>query len=277
MKQIPSVADGLLQGTAAGGAAGLAVGSPGWFAWLADDAVRSFSFRSPAGAYTARKERRRRGGAYWVAYRTAAGRQHKVYLGKGEELTPERLAEVTAKLAGRISPAVPDASPGRMDHGAGGLLLATKLFVPQPRPDLVPRPRLLTHLDVGLEAGRCSLLSAPAGAGKTSLLAAWLAQLDRPIAWLTLDERDQDPYQVLRYLVAALQTIAPASGREALAWLETPRPPPAEVVVTVLVNDLAALPRPGLLSWTITTWCAPRRSTPRSPSCSSTCRRACIW
>jgi hypothetical protein len=78
MKQIPSVADGLLQGTAAGGAAGLAVGSPGWFAWLADDAVRSFSFRSPAGAYTVRKERRRRGGAYWVAYRTAAGRQHKV-------------------------------------------------------------------------------------------------------------------------------------------------------------------------------------------------------
>ena len=247
MKQIPSVADGLLQGTAAGGAAGLAVGSPGWFAWLADDAVRSFSFRSPAGAYTARKERRRRGGAYWVAYRTAAGRQHKVYLGKGEELTPERLAEVTAKLAGRISPAVPDASPGRMDHGAGGLLLATKLFVPQPRSDLIPRPRLLTHLDVGLEAGRCSLLSAPAGAGKTSLLAAWLAQLDRPVAWLTLDERDQDPHQVLRYLVAALQTIAPASGREALAWLETPRPPPAEVVVTVLVNDLAALPRPGLL------------------------------
>ena len=104
MKQIPSVADGLLQGTAAGGAAGLAVGSPGWFAWLADDAVRSFSFRSPAGAYTARKERRRRGGAYWVAYRTAAGRQHKVYLGKGEELTPERLAEVTAKLAGPHQP-----------------------------------------------------------------------------------------------------------------------------------------------------------------------------
>ncbi|HEX3306767.1 MAG TPA: hypothetical protein VHS32_11020, partial [Streptosporangiaceae bacterium] len=247
MKQIPSVADGLLQGTAAGGAAGLAVGSPGWFAWLADDAVRSFSFRSPAGAYTARKERRRRGGAYWVAYRTAAGRQHKVYLGKGEELTPERLAEVAATLAGRISPAAPGASPGRMGHGAGGLLLATKLFVPQPRPDLVPRPRLLTRLDGGLEAGRCSLLSAPAGAGKTSLLAAWLAQLDRPVAWLTLDERDQDPHQVLRYLVAALQTIAPASGRAALAWLEAPRPPPAEVVVTVLVNDLAALPRPGLL------------------------------
>ena len=59
-----------------------------------------------------------------------------------------------------------------------------------------------------------------AGAGKTSLLAAWVARLDRPVAWLTLDERDQDVGQVLRYLVAALQTFAPACGRAALAWLE---------------------------------------------------------
>ncbi|HET9290774.1 MAG TPA: AAA family ATPase, partial [Actinomycetes bacterium] len=135
-----------------------------------------------------------------------------------------------------------------MDHGAGGLLLlTTKLFVPRPRPDLVPRPRLLTRLDAGLDAGRCSLLAAPAGAGKTSLLAAWLAQLDRPVAWLTLDERDQAADQVLRYLVAACQTIAPACGRRALAWLDAPRPPPPEVVVTELVNDLAALPAPSVL------------------------------
>jgi LuxR family maltose regulon positive regulatory protein len=136
-----------------------------------------------------------------------------------------------------------------MGRGAVGLpLLATKLFVPRPRPDLVPRPRLLARLDAGLEAGRCSLLSAPAGAGKTSLLAAWLAHLDRPVAWLTLDERDQDADQVLRYLVAALQTIAPPGcGRTALAWLDAARPPPPEVVVTGLVNDLAALPAPSLL------------------------------
>jgi LuxR family maltose regulon positive regulatory protein len=235
MAHIPSVADGLLHGTAADAATGLAVGSPAWFAWLADDAARSFSFRSPAGAYTARKERRQRGGAYWVAYRTAAGRQHKVYLGKAEDLSLERLDEAAAALAGRVA-------------GSAGLpLLATKLFVPRPRPDLVPRPRLLVHLDAGLDAGRCSLLSAPAGAGKTSLVAAWLARLDRPVAWLTLDERDQEVGQVLRYLVAALQTIAPACGREALAWLDAPRPPPPEVVVTELVNDLAALPAPGLL------------------------------
>ena len=256
MTQIPSVADGLLQATTAGGVAGLAVGSPAWFAWLADDAARSFSFRSPAGAYTARKERRQRGGAYWVAYRTAAGRQHKVYLGRSEDLTPDRLAEAAATLAGRVAdaepvgdtPTAPGAPPGRRGQGTAGLpLLATKLFVPRPRPDLVPRPRLLARLDAGPGAGRCTLLSAPAGAGKTSLLAAWLAQLDRPAAWLTLDERDQDAGQVLRYLVAALQTIAPACGHGAMAWLDAPQPPPPEVVVTDLVNDLAALPAPGLL------------------------------
>jgi AAA ATPase-like protein len=253
MTQIPSVADGLLQGTVAAGAAGLAVGSPAWFAWLAGDAARSFSFRSPAGSYTARRERRQRGGAYWVAYRTAAGRQYKVYLGKAEDLTPERLDAAAAALAGRVADAagpIGEAAPGPdgVGRGAAGLpLLATKLFVPRPRPDLVPRPRLLARLDAGLDTGRCSLLSAPAGAGKTSLLAAWLAQLDRPVAWLTLDERDQAAGQVLRYLVAALQTIAPASGRGALAWLDAPRPPPPEVVVTALVNDLATLPAPGLL------------------------------
>jgi ATP/maltotriose-dependent transcriptional regulator MalT len=257
MAQIPSVADGLLQGTRTGGAAGLAVGSSAWFAWLADDAARSFSFRSPSGAYTARKERRQRGGVYWVAYRTAAGRQHKVYLGKAEDLTPERLDKVADALARRVTggagpvgeaPPPPARVPGPMGQGAAGLpLLATKVFVPRPRPDLVPRPRLLARLDAGLDPGRCSLLSAPAGAGKTSLLAAWLAQLDRPVAWLTLDERDQAADQVLRYLVAALQAMAPDCGRGVLAWLEAPRPPPPEVMVTSLVNDLAALPAPGLL------------------------------
>jgi hypothetical protein len=124
MAQIPWVTDGRLRGTAGSAAAGVAVGSPGWFAWLADDAARSFSFRSPSGAYTARKERRQRGGTYWVAYRTAAGRQHKLYLGKAEDLSLERLDAAAAALTGRATVAV------------GLPLLATKLFVPRPRPDL---------------------------------------------------------------------------------------------------------------------------------------------
>jgi LuxR family transcriptional regulator, maltose regulon positive regulatory protein len=173
MAQIPSVADGLLQGTRTGGAAGLAVGSSAWFAWLADDAARSFSFRSPSGAYTARKERRQRGGVYWVAYRTAAGRQHKVYLGKAEDLTPERLDKVADALARRVTggagppgeaPPPPARVPGPMGQGAAGLpLLATKVFVPRPRPDLVPRPRLLARLDAGLDAGP---VLAAVGAGR---------------------------------------------------------------------------------------------------------------
>jgi len=179
LAQIPSVADGLLHRTVAGSADGLAVGSPDWFAWLADDSARSFWFQSLSGSYTARKERRRRGGVYWVAYRTVGGRQHKAYLGKADDLTPERLNQVAMALATRVADAtglVGDAagaarSSDPVTETGNDLLLATKLFVPRPRPDMVARPRLLARLDASLETGRCSLLSAPAGAGKTSLLA----------------------------------------------------------------------------------------------------------
>src|ERR687897_326865 len=284
MTQIPSVTDGLLQATTAGGGAGLAVGSPAWFAWLADDAARSFSFRSPAGAYTARKERRQRGGAYWVAYRTASGRQHKVYLGRAEDLTPDRLTEAATTLARRVAaaelvggtPAARDAPPGRAGQGAAGLpLLATKLFVPRPRPDLVPRPRLLARLDAGPGAGRCTLLSAPAGAGKTSLLAAWLAQLDRPAAWLTLDERDQDTGQVLRYLVAALQTIAPACGRGAMAWLASV---PATSSPSCAPPTWASASRRRPRSWAVAWGCAwPRRRWRRWSSAPRAGRPGSSW
>jgi LuxR family maltose regulon positive regulatory protein len=249
MARIPSVANGLLDVGAPDGAAALAVGSPAWFAWLADDAARSFAFRSADGSYTARKEHRGRRGVYWVAYRTARGRQHKAYLGKAEELTPERLTDAAAALAGLVAGSPRVAPPAGANASATPHLplLATKLFPPRPRPDLVARPRLLERLDAGLASARCTLLSAPAGAGKTTLLAAWLARLDRPVAWLALDERDQDPHQFLRYLIAALQTVAPACGRAGLATLDAPPPSPPEVVLTSLLNDLAALPEPCLL------------------------------
>ena len=256
MTRIPVVLDGTLQVAAARESPGVMVGSPAWFAWLSDDSARSFSFRTQAGSFTARKERRQRGGAYWVAYRTVAGRQYKKYLGTFGDLTPEHLADAAAALAARIADATaiasdsataPSGSPGHLARNAAGLLLSTKLFVPRPRPDLVQRPRLLARLDDGLDEGRCSLLSAPAGAGKTSLLAAWVAQLDRPVAWLALDERDQEIHQVLRYLVASLQTIAPECGRAALAMLDAPPAAAPEVVLTSLVNDIAALPGRALL------------------------------
>jgi class 3 adenylate cyclase len=126
-------------------------------------------------------------------------------------------------------------------------LLATKLYIPRARPTLLLRPRLLARLDASLAGGRYTLLSAPAGAGKTSLLATWLARVGRPVAWLALDEHDHDAHQLLRYLIAALQIVAPSCGRTALAWLDAPPSPPPETILTPLVNDLAALPAPCLL------------------------------
>ena len=84
------------------------------------------------------------------------------------------------------------------------ILLQTKLFVPQTRPYLVPRRRLYDKLDDGLN-GRVTLISAPAGYGKTTLVAAWLQPLGQMAAWYSLDEYDNDPGRFIRYFVAAWQ------------------------------------------------------------------------
>ncbi len=89
-------------------------------------------------------------------------------------------------------------------------ILATKLFIPPPRPGIVLRPRLIERLNEGLSLGRkLTLISAPAGFGKTTLVSEWVAGCEQPVAWLSLDEGDNDPARFLTYLVAALQTIAP--------------------------------------------------------------------
>ena len=88
-------------------------------------------------------------------------------------------------------------------------ILATKLYVPPPRPRAVPRSRLIAQLNEGLASGcRLSLISAPAGFGKTTLVSEWVAGCKRPVAWLSLDEGDNDPTRFLTCLVAALQTPA---------------------------------------------------------------------
>jgi LuxR family maltose regulon positive regulatory protein len=127
-------------------------------------------------------------------------------------------------------------------------LLTTKLHMPPVSPKLVPRSRLIQQLEEGLHLGhRLTLATAPAGFGKTTLLSDWLRQTDRPVAWLSLDDGDNDPTRFLAYLVAALQRIDSAIGQTAQAMLQDPQTPPLEPLLTSLVNDIAATPHPFIL------------------------------
>ena len=122
-------------------------------------------------------------------------------------------------------------------------ILATKLYIPPPRPKIVLRPRLIERLNEGLSAGRkLTLISAPAGFGKTTLVSEWVAGCGRPVAWLSLDEGDNDPACFLAYLVAALQTIAANIGKGVLAILQSPQPPPIESILTILLNEITTIP-----------------------------------
>src|SRR5215468_3969556 len=118
-------------------------------------------------------------------------------------------------------------------------ILATKLYVPPRRPNLVLRPRLIDRLNEGLHR-KLTLISAPAGFGKTTLVSEWLAGCARPAAWLSLDEGDNDPARFLTYLIAALQTIAPTLGKGVVGALQSPLPPLAEPILTTVLNDITA-------------------------------------
>jgi LuxR family maltose regulon positive regulatory protein len=126
-------------------------------------------------------------------------------------------------------------------------VLATKLYIPPPRPNIVLRPRLIERLNKGLPSGHTpgvTLISAPAGFGKTTLVSEWVADCERPAAWLSLDEGDNDPTRFLTYLVATLQTIAGNIGEGVLAVLHAsqPQPPPTESILTELLNEITAIP-----------------------------------
>ena len=122
-------------------------------------------------------------------------------------------------------------------------LLLTKLYIPPPRPNTVLRPRLVERLNEGMH-GRLTLVSAPAGFGKTTLISEWLAGCERPVAWLSLDAGDGDPARFLAYLASALQTIDENYGKGLLAVLNTPQPqpPPIESLLTGLLNEISTIP-----------------------------------
>jgi LuxR family maltose regulon positive regulatory protein len=119
-------------------------------------------------------------------------------------------------------------------------LLTTKLYLPPPRPGLIPRLRLSERLDAGA-ASTLMLVSAPAGFGKTTLLAEWLASATgtRRVAWVSLDRGDNDPVGFWRYVIAALGTAEPGIGATELALLAAPQPPSIQLLLTSVLNDLA--------------------------------------
>ena len=119
-------------------------------------------------------------------------------------------------------------------------LLTTKLYVPPVPPDLVPRPRLIQRLNAGFHR-KLTLLSAPAGFGKTTLLSEWVSGCGRPVAWVSLDKGDNDPARFWAYFIGALQTIHKGLGETVLAAFQAPQPPPIESMLTSLINEITAI------------------------------------
>ncbi len=146
-------------------------------------------------------------------------------------------------------------------------LLSTKLYIPRVRPGLVSRPRLIERLNAGLLwendtfARKLTIISAPAGFGKTTLLAEWVqdarGKMDREklsrilhpsrVAWLSLGESDNDATRFWAYFVTALQTVCANVGETALETLKSPQAPPAQVLLTALINEIAEIPDSFLL------------------------------
>jgi LuxR family maltose regulon positive regulatory protein len=236
---------------AAGASLPVRVGSPRWYAWLVDSS--GFIFQGEAGHFTARRELRR-GNPYWYAYRSRGGKFSKTYLGKSTALTQERLEQACARLAGQA--ALPR-SPGPCDSAewmsalnsprAGAIASAeagtalslmplTKIHPPALPRKLVPRPRLTRRINAPI-----TLLTAPSGFGKTTLLNEWRQSCGMPVVWVSLDANDNHPWRFWATVTAALQTIDPSLGQDLL-----PHPPPLSPVdlsenVVSLTNAIVRL------------------------------------
>jgi LuxR family maltose regulon positive regulatory protein len=228
--------------------------SPTWLAWVSQ--ISSFAFHGRNGSYTAWKERKQRGEGYWYASARIGGKMTKRYLGRDIDLTLPRLEQVAQELrlhtpdtlgekdrSHHVTEQQGDSPAGRkiitsaLTLSQADPLLATKLHVPQPRPHLVHRPRLIQRLEQGRQRALI-LLSAPIGFGKSTLLADWLAARAIPVAWLSLEPQDNEPERFLSYLLAALQTYDPHLNTARQVLHHPLHPPLMEAVLTLLINDL---------------------------------------
>ncbi len=228
------------------------VGTSAWYDWL--EHYTAFTFVDSVGTFHARKQGDGVDDLKWKAYRTRSGKLYRVHLGQSDELLLERLLVAARMLAGepspvesvKVSPEETIVSMHVMPETAANLgspssLMRTKLYQPRSRSDLISRARLLELLNEGL-SGNVTLVCAPAGFGKTTLLTQWLQTIDRHTAWLSLDANDNELRTFVQSLTAALQTIFPGAFQAAASLLNAPRIPPPAQIATLLINDLADLP-----------------------------------
>ncbi|MCB9113189.1 MAG: hypothetical protein H6634_18240 [Anaerolineales bacterium] len=212
------------------------IGSKTWFDWLTT--ANKFSFKYPNGGFVAQREQRR-DKSYWYAYRRRSGKLHKAYLGKREELTLERLLEINSSITNRRSTGESTENHvqvheyqirSRIDSS---FLPVSKITVPVLPKQLVSRSRLNEKINTPL-----TLIHAPSGFGKSTLLNDWKQTCGFPVAWLTLDEHDNNPTRFWFSLITALKTINHGFGKELLAYLGagTSLQPPE--VIHHLTNDM---------------------------------------
>jgi LuxR family transcriptional regulator, maltose regulon positive regulatory protein len=255
-RTIPSVEGGLLYHSEIGSEP-IIVGTPAWYGWL--EQHTSFLFVDHTGSFAARKSTSESSAQGWEASRTRAGKLSHLWLGPTRALTLARLQTTAQALSSErapaepisLPPAQPAASPlpvpkSAVPAGPPSSLLRTKLYRPRTSSDVIPRARLLEHLNAGL-SGTVTLLSAPAGFGKTTLLAEWVQTIDRPTAWLSLDENDNELRVFVHALAAALQSVFPDGFQTTASLLKASEFPSPDQVATLFINDLADVPEDVML------------------------------
>ena len=230
----------------------IVVGTTAWYDWLEQHSA--FLFVDLLGGFTAYKSDTDHDGQSWEAARTRNGQRSRVQLGRSHALTLERLQTVARTLTGEhaqtesngTSPGEPIASMRQQPQtiarsGLSRFLIRTKLYRPRSSSDVIPRARLIERLNAGLNSN-VTLISAPAGFGKTTLLAGWLEANDRFTAWLSLDENDNELPNFVYSLTAALQTVFPDAFQATASLLKAPQFPLPNHVAALFINDLADMP-----------------------------------
>ena len=233
------------------------VGSSSWYDWLEEHT--SFLFVDHESAVTVRKIETDHGESEWEASRTRMGKVFTVYLGPSNAVNISSLQAAARRLAGKHSnigratessdmPAASRLPAYEPVSTTGSLrsLMRTKLFCPRSATDVITRTRLIERLNVALE-GEITLVCAPAGFGKTTLLTQWVQTIDRPNAWLSLDEHDNELPVFVQSLVASLQTAFPDAFEATTVLLKAPRILPPDQIAPLLINDLADVPHDVIL------------------------------